>query len=416
MTEASTDTNLTAALRQALADVFAVETVVMDSEQAGLVHLYGRFLGDSAEAYAVVRDRFHTLGYVPLFREEDGRQVIRAVPGQLPVSKPNLRLAGILFGATVLSTLFAGTFWHWQLDLSVAENVFNGFLFALPLLAILVAHEMGHYLVSQRLGIPVTLPYFIPLPISILGTMGAVIQMKAPPRNRRHLLALGLAGPVAGLVLAIPLLVLGLHLSPIEPLDGVCQQFWADFPPDSEGSYGLEGNSILYGAIKTAQFGRFLPDCAPGQAKTFPDILHAALYGCPPCEGEDILLSPIASAAWAGFLVTGLNLIPVGTLDGGHVMYALVGRRSRYLTWIVIVALVALGVWGISLGILETLMWFLWATLILFLGRRPAVPLDDVTRLEGWQIAVGLLILVIFVLTFSPIPMQAIPIPQAPTP
>jgi membrane-associated protease RseP (regulator of RpoE activity) len=390
----------TAALQRAVADLFALEAVLLDPHQVGAVHLYGHFLADSAEAYSIVSQRFRSLGYTPVFREEKGRQVITALPGQLPTSRPNLRLAGILLAVTVASTLFAGM--EWRAGRPLLENILSGLPFAVTLLAILLAHEMGHYLVSRRLGIPTTLPYFIPMPISPLGTMGAFIQMKAPPQNRRHLLAVGLAGPVAGLIVALPLLIAGLSMAQTEKSIDFCRRIQQEVGPDQQGIYIMEGNSILYSLAKAARFGYFVPDCAPGSPKTPLDILSAAVTGCPPCTGEDVTIPAVAFAAWAGILVTGLNLIPAGTLDGGHVAYALLGKKARYLTWGLIGAMVLLGFLWTG--------WFLWAGLIALVGRRPAVPLDDVTRLKPWQVVVAGLVMVLFLLTFSPIPMQAIPV------
>lgn len=364
MAESTMETGLGGALRQAVADLFAVESLVLDPHQEGLIRLYGRLLKEPEEAYQIVQRRFYTLGYTPLFREEDGRQVVVAVPGRIPKQETRLKLATILFAATVVSTLFVGIYAEWGTDRPLGQKILSGSLFALTLLAILVAHEMGHYLVARRLGVPVSLPFFIPMPLSFLGTMGAVIQMKAPPQNRRHLLAVGIAGPLAGLVVALPLLVVGLLLSDVRSL------------PVGEG-YLLEGNSILYALLKFIVYGRFLPS-----------------------GGEDVMLHSMAFAGWAGLLLTGLNLIPAGQLDGGHVAYALLGRWTRSLNWIIIAALAALGfIWS---------GWFLWAALIFLLGRRTAVPLDDLTRLTPKQAAVAVLVLLLFALTFVPIPLQVI--------
>ncbi len=378
-----TDINLL--LGEAVSDFFTVEAILLDAERAGLVRLYGRFLMDPADAYPLARERMQPLGYTPLFREEKGRHLILALPGQPPSSHPNLRVAGILLALTIFSTLFAGM--EYDPGRPFLLNLLSGLPFAATLLAILLAHEMGHYLVARRLGIPTTLPYFIPMPLGFLGTMGAFIQMKAPPQNRRHLLAVGLAGPLAGLIVALPLLILGLSTAHIGP------------SPVGR-PYILEGNSLLYALLKVAVLGRFVPDCSLGATETLPEIVRAALYGCPYGQGWDVMLGPVAFAAWAGLLVTGLNLIPAGTLDGGHVAYALLGKRARHLTWGLIAALLLLGIlWN---------GWFIWAALIFLLGRRPAIPLDDVTRLKPYQVAAGIFMLLLFLLTFTPIPLLLI--------
>lgn len=384
MYEPEEGTELRVALQRAVADFFSIEAVVINPGQQGGARLYGRFLRDTAEAYPLALRRISPLGYTPLFREEDGRQVIVVVPGRLPTQETKIRVPAILFGLTVVSTLYVGSQMSAP-DASFWARLLASLPFALSLLAILVAHETGHYLVARHFGVPATLPYFIPLPWNLLGTMGAVIQMKAPPQNRRHLLYVGIAGPLAGLVVAIPLLIIGLSLSEVGPL-----------PTDQ--IYTLEGNSILYALIKVALFGKFLPECTAAGPATLLDTLKNALFGCPASLGMDVTIHPVAYAAWAGLLVTGLNLIPAGTLDGGHVMYALLGKRAQNLTWIIIVAMVLMGfLWP---------GWHLWAVLIFLLGRRTAVPQDDLTQLNPRQVALGILAMVLFVLTFVPIPMQ----------
>jgi len=380
-------TDITYLLQEAVAGLFQVESVELDARQPGAIHLRGRFLVESDQAYPQVFRRFQELGYTPFFRDDGARgQRITAMPGRLPTARPNWRLPLALFLATVLSTLFAGMEWLPQRPLW--QNLLSGVPFAAGLLTILLAHEMGHYLVGRRLGVPVSLPHFIPFPLPPLGTMGAFIQMKAPPQNRRHLLAVGIAGPLSGLLFAIPLLLLGLSRSSVQPLP-------------MEPSL-MEGNSILYGLLKISLFGRFLPDCSPGSLRGALEIVRTALYGCLPGRGEDVFLGPLAFAGWAGLLVTGLNLIPAGQLDGGHIAYALLGRYARYLTQAIIVVLVLLAVvfrwWG----------WLLWAGLIFLFGRRQALPLDDVTRLKPWQMLLACLMMGIFVLTFVPVPFRVI--------
>jgi membrane-associated protease RseP (regulator of RpoE activity) len=261
------------------------------------------------------------------------------------------------------------------------------------LLAILGTHEMGHYLVSRHHGVESTLPYFIPMPIG-LGTMGAFINMKGIPRNRDHLMDIGAAGPLAGFIVALIVLVIGLRLSVIDIIP-------LTFP---EG-YGaqIEGNSILYLALKYFSFGMLLPQ--PAAYATTP-ILHWLQYfitGQPsPFGATDVMLSPVAWAGWVGILVTSLNLIPAGTLDGGHISQTLFGKRAtRTILPVVLGILVLLGmVWN---------GWWLWAAMIFFLvGRVYAEPLDQITPLSKNRKVIGILCIILFLITFTPVPFSLI--------
>jgi membrane-associated protease RseP (regulator of RpoE activity) len=238
-----------------------------------------------------------------------------------------------------------------------------GLPFSLTLMSILLAHEMGHYIVGRRYNAPVSLPYFIPMPIvGLFGTMGAVIVQRAPFEDRRSLFDIGVAGPLAGLVLALPLLVFGLATSKVGPI-----------PPGSL----MEGNSILYLGIKYLIFGRVLPG-----------------------NGLDVSLNPVAWAAWGGLLITSLNLLPIGQLDGGHILYALLGKRA----WSVAVGIVIL---MLAMGFLWS-GWFLWAFLVLVFGLRHPAPLNDLTPMGFRRNLLGLGVLVLFVLMFTPIPFSQI--------
>jgi membrane-associated protease RseP (regulator of RpoE activity) len=234
----------------------------------------------------------------------------------------------------------------------------------------------------------VTLPYFIPFPLSPFGTMGAFIQLKEPPRNKRILLDIGIAGPMAGLVVAIPVLLLGLSLSTLDTIQ---------INPGQ--SLTLEGNSLVYLFAKYAVFGQLLPQ--PSSYGNVSPILYWLKYFFTsqpmPLGGTDVMIHPVAWAGWAGLLVTALNLIPAGQLDGGHIMYVLLGKRARALWPVVLGMLVLLGfAWS---------GWWLWALLIFFLGRLYAEPLDQITQLDTPRIAVAVLGIVIFFLVFTPVPL-----------
>jgi membrane-associated protease RseP (regulator of RpoE activity) len=329
----------------------------------------GKLVIDSERAYDTLSRTFQELGYVALLRKHGRDDVVLGLPGELPKRAGRNRLSVGLFIATLLSVLMVGAGYDGTLNvddgifsLGFLVSIFQGWPFALSLLGILMAHEMGHYLVARRFGVPASLPYFIPLPLSLIGTMGAVIQMKAPPRDRRALLLLGAAGPLAGMVVAVPVLILGLMTSG-EPMP----------IPEGHGFF-QEGNSILYASLKVMVFGQFLPS-----------------------NGMDVFINSIALAGWAGLLVTALNLIPAGQLDGGHIAYALLGQRAKYLTWAVVGALLPLSLLWQG--------WLLWAALVVFLGRVHSVPLDDVTPLGPGEKRIGALAIFLFILVFVPIPL-----------
>lgn len=352
-------------LRLAVAEFFETDSVTIDRPIVGHIRLAGRFLCDISSCYGEVRRSFERFGFTPYIRREEGEVTLNASPVVFRPS-PSRRIVNlVLLLATILSVLWVGAS-------SEVEGAFKlgdlwlGLPYCLSLMAILGAHELGHYFAARHHKVPVSLPYFIPLPVSIIGTLGAVIVSKAPTTNRRVLLDIGAAGPLAGLVFAIPILIYGLATSPVQSLP-------------QAGGYFLEGNSIVYALAKLAIKGQFLPN-----------------------GSQDIMLNQFAMAGWVGLLVTGLNLLPVGQLDGGRIAYALFGNRARLLYWPMIIGLVALSI------ITWTLTWILLLALLLLLGRIYDQPLDDVTSLDLRRRAVAIASLIIFILVFVPVPMRII--------
>jgi membrane-associated protease RseP (regulator of RpoE activity) len=270
--------------------------------------------------------------------------------------------------------------------------VSGGPIFAATLMTILTCHEMGHYVVARRHGVEVSLPYFIPLPYVSMGTLGAVIKMKAPIERRNALIDVGAAGPLAGLVVAIPLLVWGLARSPVGPL------------PAGDGTSFQEGNSLLYIALKLLVHGRYLP-----------------------ADGIDVQLDEMAMAAWVGILLTFINLMPIGQLDGGHVATAYFGpRHEKTAPWLhrgllavgagvlLVTAFLALDAGRDARGALiygasAAAPWGVWALLLVGMKRmtggryHPPVldePLTSSRRRLFW------LMVIVFVLVFTPVPMR----------
>ncbi|EYF01742.1 zinc protease [Chondromyces apiculatus DSM 436] len=295
-----------------------------------------------------------------------------------------------LFLLTVVTVFFAGAGWAGVAPtrpglLGVIDILPSGWRFAVPLLAILLVHEFGHYFAARVHGVAASLPYFIPLPgVGLLGTMGAVISMPERIKSRNALLDIGAAGPLAGLAVAIPVLVIGLLQSRVEPVSG---------------SGILEGQSLFYMGLKRLLLG-------------------------PIPEGHDVFLSPTALAGWAGLLITMINLLPVGQLDGGHIAYALLGpvqnRVARVIhpLLLVIVAYnlarflpgaIAAGTGdAIWQAIGNSSFWFAWFVLVLVLQRVGGTdhPPTDPGEISAPRRLVAIVSLVIFVLLFMPTPVS----------
>lgn len=327
----------------------------------------GRLLMGSEAAFDRVDAQFAAQDYhAVLTTDEEGRHVFLAIKGRIrPRARPWWPNA-VLLVLTVLSLLYVGAAQDAAMreaDTLPLSALWRGWPYALSVILILGTHELGHYFAARRHGVAVTLPYFIPLPLGFFGTLGAFIQLREPMRNRKVLFDVGAAGPLAGLVLAVPILLIGLATSHLEPL-----------PSES---YILEGNSLLYAGAKYVVFGEFLPN-----------------------GREDVFINQLAKAGWTGLFVTGLNLIPLGQLDGGHVALTLFGKRARQLYVPLVAGFVALS--------LINSMWLLWTVLLFFLGRIYAVPLDSVTPLDRRRRWLAYAALVIFVLVFVPNPLQII--------
>jgi membrane-associated protease RseP (regulator of RpoE activity) len=242
----------------------------------------------------------------------------------------------------------------WALDLYAGLRLVAG------LLAILFAHEMGHYVMCRRYGVDATLPFFLPAPFfSMVGTLGAFIRIKSPIPNRRALFDIGVAGPLAGFVVCLPVLFLGMHEARLIPTD-----------PKADGIF--LGEPLLFQGVERLFYGQV------------PDSLT-------------LNLGPLGLAAWFGLFLTALNLIPIGQLDGGHVTYALLRDRAGLISKVGSWVCVALVYFGPN--------WIVWAILVRVLGRRhPRTLYDDEPpgRARAW---IGLLSLVVFVLCFVPNPI-----------
>jgi len=389
----------TSILNGLVAQVFRIEDVTPGEPVRGLIARYrGHLLHeDSQAAYDQLSRSLEGYDITPLFRVEKESQVIYLVPRKPDAKPARVSVNLILFVLTILSVMLVGAQPTGPLPADLLaqigfllRSILTGWPYAVSLLSILLAHEFGHYLMSRHHRTRATLPYFIPLPLPPLGTMGAAILMQGTPRNKRVLFDIGVAGPLAGMAVAIPVLLLGLSLSHLDVIQGI------------DGMVQIEGNSILYLAAKYLTFGQLLPSPADlGGASPIAYWLRYFFTAQPiPVGATDVFVHPVAFAGWAGLLVTALNLIPAGTLDGGHVIYALVGDKAQKAYPVILIVLFGLGwFWN---------GWWIWAVLLFWLGRVHAEPLDQITQLDRPRLAVAVLTAIVFIVTFSPVPFTIV--------
>lgn len=349
-----------AELAPQLGGVMAVEQVRREGHALGFG---GRLLLPPASALNELLARFRPFGYTPFLQAGAGLTWVRALPFvdvQVP-SKPRTNI--ILFVLTVLSTLVAGSGAFFAFNpLTEPRRILDGVPFAFTLLAILGTHEFGHYFTARAYGASVSLPYFIPAPPPFLfGTLGAIIRMRSPARDRNSLFDIAAAGPLAGLVVALPALWIGLGWSKVAALPA--------------GGSVIFGDSLLMRFMTWLAFGHLPP-------------------------GHDVFVHPVALAGWVGLFVTALNLIPVGQLDGGRIAYALFGARHRQVSIATFLGLIALG------AITGSANWFVWAFLLFFvMGFQHQPPLDDLSPLSPGRYAVGCFCLLLLILLIPPVPV-----------
>jgi membrane-associated protease RseP (regulator of RpoE activity) len=281
----------------------------------------------------------------------------------VPAPRPRrLWLHAVLFLLTLATTIVAGAIQQGVNPLETPGLLYKGLPFSLTLLLILGTHEMGHYLISRKHRLDVTLPYFIPAPPVpfIIGTFGAFIRIRSPIQDKRALLDVGCAGPLAGVLISIPVIVVGLKLSTVVAVTG---------PADQALTLG---EPLLFKLLSWVALGQMTPNA-------------------------NVMLHPVAFAGWIGLLVTALNLMPVGQLDGGHVTYALFPGYHRYISMGVLAILIVC-------GLLFWKGWLIWAVLLSFLGWRHPPPYYYWLPLDRRRRILGVITIVVFVLTFTPAP------------
>ncbi|MEO0225435.1 MAG: site-2 protease family protein [candidate division WOR-3 bacterium] len=306
-----------------------------------------------------IKDELRPFDYLPIFQIKEKKEMVECFPYFLREEKPKILLNLILFIATIVSTLLVGSYHQIGSFPKRPVDLVAGIPFSFSLMAILTFHEFGHYFTAQRNRVKTTLPFFLPIPHPLIGTFGAIMRIKTLIPNRQALARLGMAGPLAGFIIALPLTVIGLFFSKVKFT--------------GEGVAGIHlGESILFALLA--------------------NIIHPNIP-----KGYDLFLHPMAYAGWLGFLVTSMNLMPIGQLDGGHIAYALIGRRRLYIIPVIILLLILL-CQGWIYG------WFFWLGIALLLSRRDPVIQDTITPLSFKDRLISLIPYIILILTFTPVP------------
>lgn len=353
----------------AVADVFSVYEVHTAGET---IYYHGVPQVDRDQLEQTLQRRFYDADYEVRHVTARGEDIIRFHPQQQSADWSLLH--PLLFVLTLLSTLVAGAVWF-HVDVTANPTaIWRGWPFAVAVLAVLGVHELGHYALGRYHGVSVTLPYFIPVP-TVIGTMGAVIRMNGRIPNRRALFDIGVAGPLAGLAATVLVSAIGLSLGPIS------------VPPSVYRAEDVVELTIGY----------------PPLMELLAWLLDAQLYYEDPAK----MVHPVVIGGWVGMFVTFLNMIPVGQLDGGHIMRALLGSRSQQIAWAVPGALVALGiglllVGASSQGVVVWLFWGLLTTVFAYVGA--VEPLTDETVDTRRQL-VGMLTFALALLCFTPVPI-----------
>jgi membrane-associated protease RseP (regulator of RpoE activity) len=309
-------------------------------------------------------------GYIPMVLFEGGEHIVYVQ--ERPLLKfRSIKINVILLILTMVTTIFVGAINWWSYDNQHLNSNdfwqvftpralgFGALFFAFPLMLILGIHELGHYFVARRHGVAASLPFFIPVPVPPLGTFGAFISMREPIPNKKALLDIGVAGPLCGFCVAVPVILIGFKLTEV---------FAMPVPANAGGLVYL-GTSLFYNMLATV----------------FPT--------------GNYLTHPTALAGWVGLLVTFLNLLPAGQLDGGHVARAMFGDKAKYLSYASIIIMLALSFYYQYFG------WILFIFIIVFIGVGHPPPLNDITPLDAKRWVTGGVVFTILIGCFTPVPL-----------
>ncbi|MEO0096722.1 MAG: site-2 protease family protein [candidate division WOR-3 bacterium] len=320
------------------------------------------FIGKLREPWEInlknLKIMLESYGYIPFFSKKKNFHILTLVEKiYKEEKKENYWINLFLFLLTLLTTLLVGSFHQGGNPFLRISDIFLGIPFSFSLLAILGSHELGHYFMARKENVSVSLPYFLPVPHPLIGTMGAFIKMRSIIPSKKSLIRVGIAGPLTGFLVALPITYFGLKLSKIIRLEEI--------------RYGLSlGNSIIFSALTKIVF------------KDIP-------------QGFDILLHPMAFAGWLGFFVTALNLIPLGQLDGGHIAYAVFGRFKLFIIVVLGILIYLSRYW---------LGWLFWVIIVSLISLKHPPVQDEITSLTKKDILLTILAFIILLLTFPPKP------------
>ncbi len=322
--------------------------------------------------FSALRERLAENDYIPLYRNEHGEDVIYVMRKPVQKQKP-VWINLILLIATIITTLLTGSLLQLGygdlqsvpnlLDVFQPQNLLAGALFfSLPLISILFVHEMGHYFFSRKHQLQTSLPFFIPVPPILpgfnIGTFGALISSGDPMPDKKTLFDVGISGPIAGFIVAVPVTIIGLLTSNIVSISAI------------QTGETILGTSLLF------------------------SILSNVFLSIP--EGFALDLNSIAFAGWIGLLITSINLLPAGQLDGGHIFRAVLGDKQKYVGWFAVIIMVFTG-W-----------WFFAFIILLIIGINHPPPLNDESELDGKRKALFFVAVAILILCFIPYPILAL--------
>ncbi|MFP8955337.1 site-2 protease family protein [Natrialbaceae archaeon A-CW3] len=353
--------------------VFPVYEIAVDGDE---IRYYGTPQVAPEPMMRELWGEFREAGYDVRLTVEHGEYVLVAEPLSLGVDGiPWTNL--VLFLATVASTLFAGAMWYGIDPIADPLELWRAWPFTVAILGVLGVHEMGHYVLSRYHQVDASLPYFLPVP-TLIGTMGAVIKMKGQMPSRKALFDIGVAGPLAGLVATVVVTVIGLYLPPV---------------PVPEGAADPDATQIRLGF--------------PPMLEMIAAAVDQPLYADDPTRN----VNPVVIGGWVGMFITFLNLIPVGQLDGGHIMRAMVGDLQETVAAVVPGVLFSLAAYLYYVGgysgnaVFIWVFWGLFAVLLAAMG--PAVPVND-DRLDRKRVALGLVTFGLGLLCFMPAPVSIV--------